>query len=157
MLYLVGSGAGLEGGSWLNWYFTSKHGPRGLAFPSPALCACVSVSFLSWLWVGPVPLFWTCSHLSWGRGQVSIQSADAQEQVEGLLAENNALRTSLAALEQVQDTWEPLLIFPFPLSLSAFGPHLARVVWTLYSILFLFLLSVAFQLSSPSITAFLAF
>ncbi|KAL4695285.1 hypothetical protein H8959_000380 [Pygathrix nigripes] len=32
--------------------------------------------------------------------QVSIQSADAQEQVEGLLAENNALRTSLAALEQ---------------------------------------------------------
>uniref|UniRef100_A0A8C9EDY9 GRIP1 associated protein 1 n=1 Tax=Phocoena sinus TaxID=42100 RepID=A0A8C9EDY9_PHOSS len=34
--------------------------------------------------------------------QVSIQSADAQEQVEGLLAENNALRTSLAALEQIQ-------------------------------------------------------
>ncbi|XP_016832466.1 GRIP1-associated protein 1 isoform X15 [Cricetulus griseus] len=33
--------------------------------------------------------------------QVSIQSADAQEQVEGLLAENNALRTSLAALEQI--------------------------------------------------------
>ncbi|XP_074216040.1 GRIP1-associated protein 1 isoform X4 [Camelus bactrianus] len=36
--------------------------------------------------------------------QVSIQSADAQEQVEGLLAENNALRTSLAALEQIQTT-----------------------------------------------------
>lgn len=88
---------------------------------------------------------------------MSIQSADAQEQVEGLLAENNALRTSLAALEQVQDTWEPLLIFPFPLPLSAFGPHLARVVWSLYSILFLFLLSVVFQLSSPSVTAFLAF
>ncbi|XP_054532798.1 GRIP1-associated protein 1 isoform X3 [Pan troglodytes] len=34
--------------------------------------------------------------------QVSIQSADAQEQVEGLLAENNALRTSLAALEQTE-------------------------------------------------------
>nr|XP_003462637.2 GRIP1-associated protein 1 [Cavia porcellus] len=34
--------------------------------------------------------------------QVSVQSADAQEQVEGLLAENNALRTSLAALEQIQ-------------------------------------------------------
>ncbi|KAL1766497.1 GRIP1-associated protein 1 isoform X1 [Sigmodon hispidus] len=34
--------------------------------------------------------------------QVSIQSADAQEQVEVLLAENNALRTSLAALEQIQ-------------------------------------------------------
>ncbi|XP_058147943.1 GRIP1-associated protein 1 isoform X5 [Dasypus novemcinctus] len=34
--------------------------------------------------------------------QVSIQSADAQEQVEGLLAENSALRTSLAALEQIQ-------------------------------------------------------
>ncbi|XP_028626606.1 GRIP1-associated protein 1 isoform X5 [Grammomys surdaster] len=34
--------------------------------------------------------------------QVSSQSADAQEQVEGLLAENNALRTSLAALEQIQ-------------------------------------------------------
>ncbi|XP_059993118.1 GRIP1-associated protein 1 isoform X1 [Lagenorhynchus albirostris] len=34
--------------------------------------------------------------------QVSIQSADAQEQVKGLLAENNALRTSLAALEQIQ-------------------------------------------------------
>ncbi|XP_057394359.1 GRIP1-associated protein 1 isoform X2 [Balaenoptera acutorostrata] len=34
--------------------------------------------------------------------QVSIQSADAQEQVEGLSAENNALRTSLAALEQIQ-------------------------------------------------------
>ncbi|KAG8520816.1 GRIP1-associated protein 1 [Galemys pyrenaicus] len=34
--------------------------------------------------------------------QVSIQNADAQEQVEGLLAENNALRTSLAALEQIQ-------------------------------------------------------
>uniref|UniRef100_A0A2I3SED7 GRIP1 associated protein 1 n=1 Tax=Pan troglodytes TaxID=9598 RepID=A0A2I3SED7_PANTR len=42
--------------------------------------------------------------------QVSIQSADAQEQVEGLLAENNALRTSLAALEQVKNTWGPLLI-----------------------------------------------
>ncbi|KAM9042574.1 GRIP1-associated protein 1 isoform 3-T3 [Megaptera novaeangliae] len=34
--------------------------------------------------------------------QVSIQSADAQEQVEGLSAENNALRTSMAALEQIQ-------------------------------------------------------
>uniref|UniRef100_A0A452G5W6 GRIP1 associated protein 1 n=1 Tax=Capra hircus TaxID=9925 RepID=A0A452G5W6_CAPHI len=34
--------------------------------------------------------------------QVSLQSADAQEQVEGLLTENNALRTSLAALEQIQ-------------------------------------------------------
>ncbi|XP_030107260.1 GRIP1-associated protein 1 isoform X12 [Mus musculus] len=34
--------------------------------------------------------------------QVSSQSADAQEQVEGLLAENSALRTSLAALEQIQ-------------------------------------------------------
>nr|XP_034340943.1 GRIP1-associated protein 1 isoform X4 [Arvicanthis niloticus] len=34
--------------------------------------------------------------------QVSSQSADAHEQVEGLLAENNALRTSLAALEQIQ-------------------------------------------------------
>ena len=47
-----------------------------------------------------------------GWGQVSLQSADAQEQVEGLLTENNALRTSLAALEQVQDTWEPMLIPP---------------------------------------------
>lgn len=80
----------------------------------------MSVSFLSWLRVGPVPLFWTCSHLSWGWGQVSSQSADAQEQVEGLLAENNALRTSLAALEQVQDTWEPLLISPCCLYLSCF-------------------------------------
>ncbi|XP_057574949.1 GRIP1-associated protein 1 isoform X1 [Hippopotamus amphibius kiboko] len=34
--------------------------------------------------------------------QVSLQSADAQEQVEGLLAENSALKTSLAALEQIQ-------------------------------------------------------
>nr|XP_008508584.1 PREDICTED: GRIP1-associated protein 1 [Equus przewalskii] len=34
--------------------------------------------------------------------QVSIQNAGAQEQVEGLLAENNALRTNLAALEQIQ-------------------------------------------------------
>uniref|UniRef100_H0XYG0 GRIP1 associated protein 1 n=1 Tax=Otolemur garnettii TaxID=30611 RepID=H0XYG0_OTOGA len=34
--------------------------------------------------------------------QVSIQSADAHEQVEGLVAENTALRTSLAALEQIQ-------------------------------------------------------
>ncbi|XP_036083223.1 GRIP1-associated protein 1 isoform X2 [Rousettus aegyptiacus] len=34
--------------------------------------------------------------------QVSIQNADAQEQVEGLWAENSALRTSLAALEQIQ-------------------------------------------------------
>ncbi|XP_049623166.1 GRIP1-associated protein 1 [Suncus etruscus] len=36
--------------------------------------------------------------------QVSMRSADAQEQVEGLLAENNALRTSLAALEQIQSS-----------------------------------------------------
>ncbi|XP_053436777.1 GRIP1-associated protein 1 isoform X4 [Nycticebus coucang] len=34
--------------------------------------------------------------------QMSIQSADAQEQVERLVAENTALRTSLAALEQIQ-------------------------------------------------------
>lgn len=56
---------------------------------------------LSWLQVSSVFLFWTHSPLLWGWVQVSIQSADAQEQVEGLLAENNALRTSLAALEQV--------------------------------------------------------
>ncbi|XP_050998262.1 GRIP1-associated protein 1 isoform X2 [Acomys russatus] len=36
--------------------------------------------------------------------RVSLQSADAQEQVDGLLTENNALRTSLAALEQIQTT-----------------------------------------------------
>ncbi|XP_060230906.1 GRIP1-associated protein 1 isoform X4 [Meriones unguiculatus] len=36
------------------------------------------------------------------QNRVSVQSADAQEQMEGLLAENNALRTSLAALEQIQ-------------------------------------------------------
>uniref|UniRef100_A0A8P0NYR3 GRIP1 associated protein 1 n=1 Tax=Canis lupus familiaris TaxID=9615 RepID=A0A8P0NYR3_CANLF len=64
--------------------------------------ACALMCFLSWPWVGPVPLFWIHSHMFWGWGQVSIQSADAQEQVEGLLAENNALRTSLAALEQIQ-------------------------------------------------------
>lgn len=68
----------------------------------------------------PVPLFWTCSHLSWGWGQVSSQSADAQEQVEGLLAENSALRTSLAALEQVQDTWGPSRISPCFFCLSRF-------------------------------------
>ena len=66
-----------------------------------------------------------------GWGQVSLQSADAQEQVEGLLTENNALRTSLAALEQVQDTWEPMLIPPLvPLSPSACDPHWGRVAWT---------------------------
>ena len=73
------------------------------------------------MWVGPVPLFCTHSHWLWGWGQVSIQSADAQEHVEGLLAENSALRTSLAALEQVQDTREPLLILPqYPISLCSF-------------------------------------
>lgn len=48
----------------------------------------------------------------WVGEQVSMRSADAQEQVEGLLAENNALRTSLAALEQVLDAWEPSLSSP---------------------------------------------
>lgn len=91
----------------------------GSCFPwSSFSWVCVCVSFLSWLRVGPVLLFWTHSHSLWGWGQVSIQSADAQEQVEGLLAENNALRTSLAALEQVQDTWEPAPIPPqLPVSL----------------------------------------
>ena len=76
-----------------------------------------------------VPLFWTHSHLLWVWGQVSIQSADAQEQVEGLLAENNALRTSLAALEQVQDTLGALGD-PSP------GPHLSLLlihIETVYS------------------------
>lgn len=114
--------------------------------------------FLSWLWVGPVPLYWTHSHLSWGWGQVSIQSADAQEQVEGLLAENNALRTSLAALEQVQDT---LLMPPqVPQALLLF--HI-WVVWSephaILCHLFLSFLSVGFQPSSlwPSIPVSLAF
>ncbi|XP_043829656.1 GRIP1-associated protein 1 isoform X3 [Dromiciops gliroides] len=34
--------------------------------------------------------------------QVACQSADSQEQVQALLAENDALRTNLAALEQIQ-------------------------------------------------------
>lgn len=34
--------------------------------------------------------------------QVACQSAVSQEQVEGMLTENEALRTNLAALEQVQ-------------------------------------------------------
>lgn len=34
--------------------------------------------------------------------QVACQSAVSQEQVEGMLSENEALRTNLAALEQVQ-------------------------------------------------------
>lgn len=54
--------------------------PQGSCFPW-LWFVCVCVSFLSWLLVDPAFLFWTCSHLLWGRGQVSIQSADAQEQV----------------------------------------------------------------------------
>lgn len=34
--------------------------------------------------------------------QVACQSAVSQEQVESILSENDALRTNLAALEQVQ-------------------------------------------------------
>ncbi|XP_072482247.1 GRIP1-associated protein 1 isoform X1 [Notamacropus eugenii] len=36
--------------------------------------------------------------------QAACQSADSQEQVQALLAENDALRTNLAALEQIQTT-----------------------------------------------------
>lgn len=46
MLYLVGLGAGAEGYNRLSWYFTGKHGVRGLAFPSPGLCVFV-LSFLA--------------------------------------------------------------------------------------------------------------
>lgn len=36
--------------------------------------------------------------------QVACQSAESQEQVETILSENDALRTNLAALEQVPDS-----------------------------------------------------
>lgn len=39
----------------------------------------------------------------WAELQVACQSAVSQEQVEGMLSENDALRTNLAALEQVPD------------------------------------------------------
>lgn len=82
---------------------------------------------------------------------MSVQSADAQEQVEGLLAENNALRTSLAALEQVQDIWDPLLTLPIPLSPSFFwstpgqgDPEPHAVVWPLFCFSFLASISIVF-------------
>lgn len=88
---------------------------------------CVSVCLLSFLAVGRscLPILDPLSSVV-GVGQVSIQSADAQEQVEGLLTENNALRTSLAALEQVQDTCEPSLIPPH--SLISFLIH-SQAAW----------------------------
>ncbi len=43
---------------------------------------------------------WFCV---WAELQVACQSAVSQEQVEGMLSENDALRTNLAALEQVPD------------------------------------------------------
>uniref|UniRef100_A0A8C2GTH9 GRIP1 associated protein 1 n=1 Tax=Cyprinus carpio TaxID=7962 RepID=A0A8C2GTH9_CYPCA len=42
---------------------------------------------------------WFCV---WAELQVACQSAVSQEQVEGMLSENDALRTNLAALEQIQ-------------------------------------------------------
>lgn len=88
---------GGRGWGQFQWVLYRQARPQGSCFPL-LWFLCMSVCLLA------LPLFWTHSHLLWGWGQVSIQSADAQEQVEGLLAENNALRTSLAALEQVQDT-----------------------------------------------------
>lgn len=107
---LRGQHLGSGGGGGAPHVLHKQGRPQGFCFPlDRGTCACGC--FLSWPWVGPAPPppFWTHSHLVWGWGQVSIQSADAQEQVEGLLAENSALRTSLAALEQVEDSWEPLL------------------------------------------------
>lgn len=117
---VLGSFCKVEGerGASLGQYYPGREGPRGPVSPW-SWCACTCV--FSFLAVGEScpPLFWTHSHLAWGWGQVSIQSADAQEQVEGLLAENNALRTSLAALEQVQDTRKPSLI-PLRFLISCF-------------------------------------
>lgn len=100
-------GGGGEGR--LSGYCAGRQGPRGPTSPGRGSCGCV----LSFLAAGRscFPVLDPLS-LVVGWGQVSLQSADAQEQVEGLLTENNALRTSLAALEQVQDTWEPMLIPP---------------------------------------------